>query len=183
MVSLERDLARAWANIKRLEWRLDRMVRPAVVDKYNADTHTGRVKMSPADAEGGYSAKEVGINEAAGSHVSRTTLTKDQTVWVISPGGDLRQARIMPGAFSDQFKSSSQLAEESRLERGNVFISLTNGAVTVSSGGASVTLQGGVATVNASKVIVNSDDIHLAGEGGPRVMTEAGPTNKVRAQL
>lgn len=99
------------------------MRRPAVVAEYDPVKHMARARLTTAAGTGGMT-PWCHVQEAAGAQNSRTTLTVGQTVWVDCPNGDLRQAQISLGTFSDTHKSSSQAAEETRLERGQGWVAV-----------------------------------------------------------
>ncbi len=80
-------------------------------------------------------------------------LKKGQVVGVINPAGDPRQGVLIRGGYSD-----SQPAPNNDMEA-NVF----------EDAGVRIVAKDGVAYVSASKVVIESGDVSLGGEGGKRV--------------
>lgn len=164
MASLERELARAVAELRRAQWRMSRIMRPAVVDAYDKDTHTARARLNPQSSKGGMSPAKTRIMEAAGTPTSRTTLTKGQTCWLFCPNGDMRQAQIIAGSFSNTFKSPSNAEVEDRRQVEDTFVSLTPG----------------LAVIEAETIVLRGN-VFLGDEGGARVLTVAGHAEKAWA--
>ena len=142
MPKLDRVTARLQGEIARLKWRQDRQMRPGVVKKYDAEKHKAQVKLNSSSGEE-FLTPLCDILEAAGGGTSRTTLTEGQTVWVLCPNGDLRGAQIMPGDFSDKYRSSSKAEKETRLEWEEEHLAVAPGKGTRTSGGATVRVEGG----------------------------------------
>lgn len=143
MPSLDRITARLQADIARIAHRQARIMRPAIVKKYDAETHRAQVILNGGGEGSEFLSPLCRILEAAGAGTSRTTLVEGQTVWVFCPNGDLRGAQIMPGDFSEKFKSSSQAAHETRFERGDVRVAIRPDEAELSFGDTTVRVKDG----------------------------------------
>lgn len=149
MTSLDRIAARLAGDIARLDWRMSRMRRPGVVVEYDAEKHKARARLNTPNGKGGLT-PWCDIEEASGAHNSRTTLTVGQSVWVNCPNGDLRQAKISAGIFSDEYKSTSTAAEETRFERGDVSVAIRPDMVEISKGGSHVKIAGDKVSIHTT---------------------------------
>lgn len=93
--------------------------------------------------------------ESGGATRTWAPLSKGQIVGIINPGGDPRQGVLLRGGFSDDNPPPSQSLDENVLEFGGVTLTISaNGALTIDAPG---------------KVVVNSPNIELGGEGGRQV--------------
>lgn len=93
--------------------------------------------------------------ESGGATSTWAPLSKGQVVGVINPDGDPRQGILLRGGFSDQNPPPSQSLGENRFSFGGVTITIA---------------EGGVVVIDApGKVVVNSPNVELGGEGGKPV--------------
>ncbi len=147
MPSVDRVAARLAAEIDRMAWRISRMRRPGVVEQYDPVKHKARARLNTPEGKGGLT-PWCDVEEASGAQTSRTTLTVGQTVWVNCPNGDIRQAKLSIGTFSDTYKSSSQMPEETRFER-------DMGRVAIRPEQVEMLHDGGIVRVQDGKVYIN----------------------------
>lgn len=93
--------------------------------------------------------------ESGGATSTWMPLSKGQIVGVINPGGDPRRGVLIRGGFSDANPAPSQSLGENLFSFGGVTITvLADGALQIDAPG---------------RVIVNSPNVELGGEGGPPV--------------
>jgi len=149
MATLDRIAARLRAEIERANHRAARSMRPGVVASYDPDKHMARVRLNGGQGVA-FLSPLCQILEAAGAGTSRTTLVEGQTVWLLCPNGDLRGAQIMPGDFSDEFKSSSNAPHETRFERGNVRVAIRPDEAEMSFGETTVRIKDGHVRVHTT---------------------------------
>lgn len=100
--------------------------------------------------------------ESGGTNSTWVPLSVGQVVGVINPSGDPRQGVLVRGGFSGVNPPISSDLEEVAVEFPGVRISIRDGAVTVTAEG---------------RVVVNSPDVQLGGEGGPAVARVGDPTS------
>lgn len=93
--------------------------------------------------------------ESGGATSTWAPLSKGQIVGVINPGGDPRQGVLLRGGFSDANPPPSESLDENKFDFGGVTITIGTG--------------GNVVIDAPGKVVVNSPNIELGGEGGPPV--------------
>jgi phage baseplate assembly protein gpV len=160
------ELARTEARLSIMRERLARVVRPCVIAEYDPATHTARAQVNPPGGTPLLTRKGTRILEVgSGGHTSRTTLTVGQTALLLAPFGDIRNAVIIPGSFSDAFKSPSQHGDETMWARGQSTSAVRDGEIEDISGqGRSMVSASHVALEHgAGRVIVRDDLVELGG--------------------
>lgn len=150
MIDIERIAARLFGDIQRQAQRTSRIMRPGVVEEYDPKTHKARVRLNTGQGAPLLSPKAPVIESGAGGQTSRTTLTKGQTVWVFCPNGDLRNAQVFAGTFSDEFKSTSTEADETRFERGGVRVAIRPDEAEMSFGETTVRVKDGKVAIHTT---------------------------------
>ncbi|MEN0088815.1 MAG: phage baseplate assembly protein V [Pseudomonadota bacterium] len=113
---------------------MSRMERPGIVKEYDAEKHMVRLQLNPLDAETPFLSPWVQIEEAAGDGTTRTTPTIGQTMWLISPNGDIRTSKARFGQFSDKYKNGSTSDAETSISRGSSNVSITDGVIRITGG-------------------------------------------------
>lgn len=149
MATLDRIAARLRAEIERANHRTARALRPGTVAEYDPDNHKARIRLNGGQGAA-FLSPWCNVLEAAGAGTSRTTLVAGQTVWLLCPNGDLRGAQVMPGDFSDEFKSSSKEAHETRFERGDVRVAIRPDEAEMSFGDTTVRVTAGHVRVHTT---------------------------------
>jgi phage baseplate assembly protein gpV len=157
MPRLDRIVAQLAGELHRTLSRVSKMRRPGVVSHYDPQKHMARACLNTGDEEP-FLTPWSRIDEASGSHTSRTTLTVGQTVWVNCPNGDIRGCTISAGAYSDDYKSSSQAAEETRFERDDVRVAIRPDGGELSMGDVQLTVSKGKAQMKIGNEFVKIEE-------------------------
>lgn len=142
------------ADIERLKSTLGGMVKVgpvAIVDPKKGF----RIKLGESGEGQPYLSPWYPHPESGGATKTWAPLSEGQIVGMINPGGDPRQGVLLRGGFSDDNPQPSESLDENKFLFGGVEITIAaDGSVVINAPG---------------KVVVNSPDVHLGGEGGPKV--------------
>lgn len=151
-MSLDQILVRMLNRIDRLERRAESMMAHGTVAQVDPAKGRVRLRLGGSDDKP-FLSPWIPYAQIAGALKVHTPPSVGQQMTAISPCGDLRQACALPMTFSEANASPSQSGEE------NV----------VTYGGFRLTLKGDALIVEGPKVVVDSPNVQLGGEGGKPV--------------
>lgn len=115
--------------ITRLQTRINNLIREGEVK--SVDYEKGEAIV---DAHG-VETKPTSWAEQAGDIVEWNPLTEGQRVTVLSPGGDIGKAIIMPGGYTDAVQQPHNQGAQKRVKIGDCVITQSAGGLLISVGG------------------------------------------------
>lgn len=118
-------------RISALERRVAGMLRHGTVAEVNAAEGWVRLDLGEGD-NGKLLSPKVPYGQFAGALKVHTPPSVGQTMTLVSPGGDTRQAVALPMTWSNQNASPSQSGEENVLTYGDATVELRGGEIVVS---------------------------------------------------
>ena len=141
-----------------LERRVAGMIRHGTVAEVNAAEGWVRLDMGEGDS-GKLISPKVPYGQFAGALKVHTPPSVGQTMTMVSPGGDPRQAVALPMTWSNQNASPSGSESENVVTFGDVRIELTEGGVRVEVGGFALLVSGAGLAMAGGQVGHNGQDI------------------------
>lgn len=121
---------------QRLATRLNSMVREGVVEEVDATKGVARV-----DAHG-IKTKMIPWMQQAGAINEWTPLSVGQRVTIISPGGDIGRAFILPGGYTEQTPQPHDESAQKRVVIGDCALTQSAGGLVLHVGGTTFTFSG-----------------------------------------
>lgn len=165
---MSRVLIELMERVARLEQRLASVAVHGPVHEVDTKRQMARVRLGGSEQEP-YLSPWVPYGQQAGKLKIHTPPTKGQNMTAFSPTGDPSQAVLLPFTWNNQFKTPSDKQDENVVTYGGWRLTLDDNQLVATKGGTTLRLTGEDARVKASKVVVESPDVHLGADGGKRV--------------
>lgn len=134
--------------------KMNNMFREASVSEVDFDTGLAVVKAH------GIESKQVPWMQQAGAVNEWTPLSEKQRVILVSPGGDMGRAFVMPGGYSDQTKAPHNKGAEKRVTIGGAVITHSGQGLNIKIGGSTF-----VFTEEGLNVYVGGTTYSFTGDG------------------
>ncbi|HWW46548.1 MAG TPA: phage baseplate assembly protein V [Xanthobacteraceae bacterium] len=197
MATVEDHFAAVYRRLIELEQRLDKMVRHGTVVDIDPKKHLVRLKVGGSDDEP-LKSPWVPYAQIAGALKIHSMPSFGQTMTLICPTGDFRQAVAIPLTWSNENPSPSDKPDEHVLTFGDVRVTLKKDDLEIKVGNAcfSISKEEAFAAVGDNRLGVFSGGVYsvkatrlgLDNEGEkndtfPKAVTDAGPSKQVQAKV
>lgn len=160
------DILRRVAEVER---RLDGTIKQGRVVEVDAAAGTVRLRLNEESADEAFLSPPIPYAQFAGALKVHTPPSVGQQMTIVSGAGDFRQGLAVPMTWSEQNEAPSAKGDENVVTYGGWRLTLDGEKLEATKDDTVLRLTGGDAYVKSPKVVVDSPDVNLGGEGGARV--------------
>lgn len=147
-------LAEVLARLAELERRVGGGARSGFV--HSVDPAAGTVRLKFGDGpDGPFLSPPIPYAQTMGALKAHIPPVVGQSMTMLSPGGDWRQAVAIGLAASDSNPSPSGAGDQNVITYGPTTITMTSSGVTIAVGGSSISITAGGITMNAPRIDLN----------------------------
>lgn len=168
-----RALAELAARVAELERRLAGGQRSGFVHEVDPAAGTVRLKLGDGP-DGPFLSPPIPYAQTMGALKAHIPPVVGQSMTMLAPGGDWRQAVAIGLSASDSNPSPSGAGDQNVITFGSVTITLTSDGLLIEAGGTTVTISGDGLAVDGGEVTHNGTDI---GDTHKHSGVTAGPAN------